>query len=105
MRTYVQQNDTTINNIKDEYVLKTTTIAGKPLSSDITLEGLTINEGTNVLGTYDGSQTLSIHIPVALSELENDSEYINIAQLNAALATKQNALTTGAHIHIENNTI
>ena len=47
----------------DSYVLKTTKVAGKPLSADINLSTLIIKQGGADIGTYDGSEDFELNIP------------------------------------------
>lgn len=55
------------------YVLKTTTVAGKELSSNVTLEQLKITKGGADYTTYNGSQAVTIDIPEGI-----DLKYSNI---------------------------
>lgn len=53
----------TLETNMSNYVPKTTTVAGKPLSSNVSLGTLKITQdGTNV-GTYDGSSDITLDIP------------------------------------------
>lgn len=47
----------------DSYVLKTTKVAGKPLSADVNLSTLRIKQGGADIGTYDGSKDFELNIP------------------------------------------
>lgn len=47
----------------DSYVLKTTKVAGKPLSADVNLSTLRIKQGGADIGTYDGSKDFEINLP------------------------------------------
>lgn len=47
----------------DSYVLKTTKVAGKPLSADINLSTLIIKQSGVDIGTYDGSEDFELNIP------------------------------------------
>ena len=50
----------------DSYVLKTTTVAGKALSSNVNLEQLKITKGGADFTTYDGSTAVTIDLPEGL---------------------------------------
>lgn len=59
----------TVNDIAknlDSYVLKTTTVAGKALSSNVNLEQLKITKGGADFTTYDGSSEVTIDLPEGL---------------------------------------
>ena len=47
----------------DTFALQSTTVAGKPLSSNVTLGQLTLTQGGETLGVYTGEQDVTIDIP------------------------------------------
>lgn len=53
----------TLETNMSNYVPKTTTVAGKPLSSDVSLGTLKITNGGVDVGTYDGSTDTTLDIP------------------------------------------
>ena len=62
--------------------------------------------GAVVLSAADiGALPADTVIPTKTSELTNDSNYVSASTLTASLATKQDALTAGSNITIENNVI
>jgi len=62
--------------------------------------------GAVVLSAADiGALPADTVIPTKTSELTNDSNYVSASTLTASLATKQDALTAGSNIKIENNVI
>ena len=67
-----QANVTALTNKVD----KTTTVAGKPLSGNITLETLTLQQNNKLIGTFDGSasKTYSINTPTKTSDITNDGD-------------------------------
>lgn len=95
-----QQNASAIETKVD----KTTTIAGKPLSSNVSLGTLTIKQNNNDLGDYNGETNKEINIttPTATSDLTNDGDgtkvngvtdpYAKVSQI----PTNNNQLTNGA---------
>lgn len=53
----------TLETNMPNYVPKTTTVAGKPLSSNVSLGTLSITQGGVGVGTYDGSSDITLDIP------------------------------------------
>lgn len=53
----------TLETNMSNYVPKTTTVAGKPLSSNVSLGTLSITQGGVGVGTYDGSSDITLDIP------------------------------------------
>lgn len=58
--------------------------------------------GIDITGNVISS---TVEVPTALSELDNDVDYVDAAYVTTAMAGKQNALTAGDNISISNNTI
>jgi len=62
----------------------------------------TAGEGIDITNNVISS---TVEVPSKTSELVNDSNYVDGHYVDAAMAGKQNALTAGANITIENNVI
>ena len=83
---------------------KTTTVAGKPLSADVSLGILTIKQNNNDLGVYNGEtdKEINIAIPTATSDLTNDGDGTQVNGTNdpyakvSQIPTNNNQLTNGA---------
>ena len=83
---------------------KTTTVAGKPLSGNITLDSLTIQQNGTTKDTYNGNgaKTINITTPTKTSDLTNDGDgtqvsgntdpYAKVSQI----PTNNNQLVNGA---------
>lgn len=83
---------------------KTTTVAGKPLSANVSLGTLTIKQNDNDLGDYNGETDKEINIttPTATSDLTNDGDGTQVNGTNdpyakvSQIPTNNNQLTNGA---------
>lgn len=83
---------------------KTTTVAGKPLSNDVSLGTLSIKQNNNDLGDYNGETDKEINIitPTATSDLTNDGDGTKVNGANdpyakiSQIPTNNNQLTNGA---------
>lgn len=99
----VQADWTQSNTSADDY------IKNKPTIPTVNNATLTIQKnGTNIqtfTANSSTNKTANITVPTAVSELTNDANYVTTTQLNDGLATKQNTLTAGSNITINNDTI
>ena len=83
---------------------KTTTVAGKPLSDDVSLGTLTIKQNDNDIGDYNGEidKEINITTPTATSDLTNDGDGTQVNGANdpyakvSQIPTNNNQLTNGA---------
>ena len=95
-----QENATAI----DSKVDKTTTVAGKPLSSNVSLGNLTIKRNGSDLGDYNGEEDkeINISVPTSTSELTNNGDGTQVNGLTdpyakvSQIPTNNNQLTNGA---------
>lgn len=67
----------TIAYTSEVFVPKSRTVAGKPLTNNITLDSLTITYGGSTI-IYDGSEAKTLSIPESYSKTETDSKYVKI---------------------------
>ena len=67
----------TIAYTSEVFVPKSRTVAGKPLTNNITLDSLTITYGGSTT-IYDGSEAKTLSIPESYSKTETDSKYVKI---------------------------
>lgn len=83
---------------------KTTTVAGKPLSADVSLGTLTIKQNNSDIGDYNGETDKEINIttPTATSDLTNNGDGTQVNGANdpyakvSQIPTNNNQLTNGA---------
>lgn len=83
---------------------KTTTVAGKPLSDDVSLGTLTIKQNDNDIGDYNGEidKEINITTPTATSDLTNDGDGTQVNGANdpyakvSQIPTNNNQLANGA---------
>ena len=67
----------TIAYTSEVFVPKSRTVAGKPLTNNITLDSLTVTYGGSTI-IYDGSEAKTLSIPESYSKTETDSKYVKI---------------------------
>lgn len=95
-----QQNASAIETKVD----KSITVAGKPLSEDVSLGTLAIKQNNNDLGVYNGEtdKEINISIPTATSDLTNDGDGTKVNGANdpyakvSQIPTNNNQLANGA---------
>lgn len=95
---WAQTNTTADDYIKNKPTIPTVNNATLTIQKNgVDVQTFTANSSTN--------KTANITVPTAVSELTNDADYVTDADLNAGLATKQNLLTAGTNIAINNDVI
>ena len=105
-----QANATAITGKVD----KTTTVAGKPLSSNVTLDSLTIQQNGETKDTYNGSaaKTINITTPTKTSNLQNDGDgtqvngnadpYAKVSQVPTKVSQLQNDSNYASEEFVQN---
>ena len=84
-------------------------LSNKPTIPTVNNATLTIQKNGTTVETFTANsstnKTANITVPTAVSDLNNDSGYQTAAQVQTAIAGKQDELTAGDHIDITNDVI